>query len=638
MTDQSSALRAKFKARQQQANQEPESESSRGLLFGTGITKKVVAKQQAQERRDDKKLRNSFADLMADKPEPTPEVAVIKPATDSPFAKVVDDQRFEQAKDITPDAKQDDRREIQFVQLETSDVDSIVLDEYQEAALQGLLKQRYGCLIGRAGTGKTTLTKKLVQEVTKQLDVINLADAGLDWQKLGFESEYAPPISFSSFTGRAVQQMKRALPKEYHPFCQTVHKTLAFKPVFYEDFDKEGNLVTKMRFEPTFHAGNRMPYKVYFVDETGMLQVPLWNQFLDAMPDDARIILIGDINQLPPVMGHSVLGYAMLKWPTFELAKIHRQAEGDPIIENSHRIIQGMRPHKVADKFDIITVPDGSLGTFQKLIKMVKWLHQKGQFDPVMDAIIVPQNKDTLGQEMINENLVNYFNAERKDPATGLIENKRHFIHAGKWQHMFSINDKIMLLQNQPNGLTNGMIGIIEAIELNSSYNEARADFERRDIDHSEVDLDALSGALDAIDMTEQMAQKKEDDQRQASHITTVLFQDGQRMKFNTTGDYANIAHAYAFTCHKSQGGEYPTVIVLCHSANAHMLNREWLYTAVTRARERVILFGNERGIMQALGRQRIKGQTLEQKAQAFLRMLSGKLTSPARLPEPEEI
>ena len=126
--------------------------------------------------------------------------------------------------------------------------------------------------------------------------------------------------------------------------------------------------------------------------------------------------------------------------------------------------------------------------------------------------------------------------------------------------------------------------------------------------------------------------------ERQASHITTVQFQNVEKpIRFATAGEYTKISHAYAFTCHKSQGGEYPTVVIVCHSVNAIMLTREWLYTAVTRGQQKVILLYNRLGLSQAIRRQVIKGKTIQEKAQCFIDLQDNKDTTVPNLPEPTE-
>jgi exodeoxyribonuclease V alpha subunit len=370
-----------------------------------------------------------------------------------------------------------------------------------------------------------------------------------------------------------------------------------------------------------------------------MMPIDLWNQLVDALTDDVRIILIGDINQLPPVQGRSVLGFAMTKWPTFTLEKIHRQAADNPIIANAHRILRGEMPEKVPGVFDMVMMPNKDIDCYNKCIQAIKLLHGKKQFDPIQDGFIVPMNDYQLGQRTFNEILVGYFNPVRE--VEGIKINPRIAIATGMNQVVYSVGDKVMLLQNdRDRGLTNGMIGIVTEINLNGNYDGRRPGAENFDTSQDEH-IEELNMEEFALEMEQKQIEIKEDDsatQRQASHITTVQFAD-EEVKFQTAGDYRKLTHAYAFTCHKSQGGEYPTVIILCHSATSlRMLSREWLYTAVTRARQRVVLLYNERGLKQAIGTQRIKGKTVAEKAESFIALQDKKDVNIPILWEPKEL
>lgn len=415
----------------------------------------------------------------------------------------------------------------------------------------------------------------------------------------------------------------------------TIHALLGFMPVYEPVEDKKtGEVKNQLRFEPTFTKYNKLPYKIIFMDESGMTPIPLWNQLLDALTDDCRIVLIGDINQLPPVQGRSVLGFAMLRWPTFTLEKIHRQAADNPIIANAHRILGGMFPKADPKRFAILTLNGGSIDTYNKTLAIVKKLHQQGHFDPYRDGFIVPQNVGTIGQTAFNEKLVHYFNPPRKED--GLLVNHRQVIIGATKAAAFAVGDKIMLLKNdRPRGLTNGMTGIVVEIAVNGNY-RGREMAALQDSSKFDDDL-ALANLEDDLASAHQEAPDEEEAKQQASHIVTVQFGE-TKVDFSSRGDFANIAHAYAFTCHKSQGGEYPNVIILCHSANIKMLSREWLYTAVTRAQERVILICNNRGLEQAINTQRIRGNTVEEKARSFLALQDQKDTNVPNLPEPMEI
>jgi exodeoxyribonuclease V alpha subunit len=109
--------------------------------------------------------------------------------------------------------------------------------------------------------------------------------------------------------------------------------------------------------------------------------------------------------------------------------------------------------------------------------------------------------------------------------------------------------------------------------------------------------------------------------QRASSHVVTAVFNNGTEdleVTFSTAGQYRTLCHAYAMTCHKMQGSEARTVVIVCHSANARMLTREWLYTAATRAKFRVVILANDRGLQKAIQRQEIKGKTIADKIKTY--------------------
>lgn len=535
----------------------------------------------------------------------------------------------------------------------------IVFDESQIRAIAGIIHNKVSVLIGAAGTGKTTITKEIVNKLAKQVSIVNLHDvkfvtienengkqermtetAALRRNLLStsgpISNSQMPGIAFAAYTGRATQQLKRALPEEWHKNCSTIHSLLGYAPVFEEvdEIDKiTGNSFVKVvkRFRPSFNESLKLPYQIYVLDEASMDPIPLFNELIDAIHSTSRILLIGDIHQLPPVYGKSVLGYAMRKWPVFELTTIHRQAVGNAIISNAHNVLRG-KPPENASNFHLIgntnsqASPTGS-GELQKyFLQVIQKLNSLNRYDPYTDAIIVPQNKGMVGVIALNEHLVTMFNPEVKEG--GIIVNKRINIHTGTGHSYFAIRDKVMITSNintvEP-VITNGMIGIVESINLNGKYDMKRSqvDFDTDDDDGEiDFDMDNLKFALNGGDKDDEKENKKDDeteDQRQSSHVLTIKFESGQTYECSTAGDYRRITHGYAATCHKSQGGEYPNIIILCHSVNAVMLNQEWLYTAITRARNNVYIVCNQRGLSQALKTQKIKGFTLQEKIKSYL-------------------
>lgn len=545
---------------------------------------------------------------------------------------------------------------------------AIQYDSSQLTALSGILKNKVCCLIGAAGTGKTTITREVVLQLAKICKVVKLdattfvtceSEDGNKFRclsKTAWEQKYKivddtkikdaeiPGIAIAAYTGRASQQTKRAIPEEWWQNVSTIHRLLGYAPTFedveYQDpITGEMGWKTRKVFRPSFDASCKLPFTFYVFDESSMIPISLWNELIAAMPPEARILCIGDIHQLPPPYGKGVLGYCLRKWPVFELTQIHRQAAGNPIIANAHRILNG-KPLENAKNFHLIgndgrnakVAPSGMSDLSAYFLGVIKNLADlKGKdgqplYDPLKDNIIVPSNKNLVGTDFLNEKLVTMFNPEIKE--NGIVVNKRMKIHTGNNFVYYALRDKIMITKNintvEP-PITNGMLGIVEAINLNGRYDQKRTQIE--DDDGGSFDMDEpLDLNLDSMNLNfalegEEKDEKKEDessDQRQASHVMVIRFENGQTYECSTAGDYRAVKHGYATTCHKAQGGEYPNVIILCHSVNAVQLTQEWLYTAVTRARNNVYIVCNQRGLSQALGRQTIKGYTLKDKIAAY--------------------
>lgn len=581
----------------------------RDLLYGTGLTKKVA--QQAEKQQNKAVSQTATSILTAEQAELG--------------------QKQELTIDELPDSLMDN---------------SIQLDEYQQAAVNGLSNQKFGVLIGAAGTGKTTALKFLLSAIENHVTMIS--SALISTRKIGdtytatdTDTKMLPAFAFCSFTGKAVQQMKRALPEKYHPLANTIHATLGYAPVIEEYYDEETKEYKEKRvFRPSYNSSNKLPYKIIIVDETGTLSLNLWHELLNACTDDCRIFFIGDLNQLPPVQGHSILGFAMLKWPTYTLEKLHRQAEGDPIAENAHRILQGKKPltDEKTKRFIVKNIQDGSSGAKKDILGIIQHLHKQGEFDPMQDALIVPQNIGNLGQESLNDVLVNYFNAPIYDDDNELL-NPRVIIKAGYISKAFAVGDKVMLLANNTQlGLTNGMVGIVTSITPNGAY-KGQIAIDSMKVNHTEIDLSDLANEIHEISANEK-SEADEEKERQASHVMLVKFQNvEEEIPFETAGAYNKVAISYAMTCHKAQGSEYRNIIVVAHASNLKMLCREWLYTAITRAKQRVILLTNHRGLTHAINAQKIKGNTIAEKAKKFLALQGAdKNESPATLPKPQEI
>lgn len=500
------------------------------------------------------------------------------------------------------------------------------LDPDQDRAVNGLLREQYGCLIGSPGTGKTTSVKVFVQRLVD--------DAIARGTTL--------TIKFVAYTGRAVQQIKRVLPPEYQTCCDTIHGFLEFAPCEEEVFDTETQqFVIRRPMRPRRTELNKVTETVIFVDESSMVPIQLWNQLIVATPATTRIYLIGDLQQLPPPMGQPILGYAGLTWPAFELTRMHRTNE-NALLNGLYNIISGKKPEPAKSIATLYKLDDDVLNAYSEVIKFIITMHRAKLFDPLRDAIIVPQNIDTLGQEHLNERLCLYFNPAQRDEH-GHVLNPRVTITAGYAHRVFGVGDKVMVTKNdRKQGLTNGMLGIIESIKPNAAF---RGDAVASEILLSAdkgVDFTALNNGIASFSSFDLQEQKLEDDdatERQASHIVTIRFQNMDTpIEFATAGAINTIQLAYAMTCYKSQGGEWHTVVMVCHSANNRMLSREWLTTAWSRAQKHAVLLHNTRGLDIALNRQIISGSTLEEKLRKFIALGKDLETTQPLLPPATKI
>lgn len=538
---------------------------------------------------------------------------------------------------------------------------SFAWDDSQLSAIESILSNPFNCLIGAAGSGKTTVVREIVRRLEEDGTIQPLA-----YQKSNGDSVESYNVAFVSFTGKAVEQLRKSIPPHLQCCCQTIHSLLEYAPEIIEKTveDENGDQVLKQSkiFLPRRDELNPLPQQIIFIDESGMVGVELWNNLFKALrpSPSLKIVLIGDINQLPAVIGKSILGYALAspRWKTATLTKIHRQAMDNPIIANAHRIKSGDQPESspsitspdgtpLLRKFSLLNIGsltndernkirDGTLPrsyyddknksvtTLKNFIRLVNTLYRSGYYDPAVDQIIVPQNTGTIGQEMINSRLAPIFNSA----------NKRIAIRASLETKFLAVGDKVMFTKNDYDyGILNGMTGYIKEIRLNGDYRDYAL---LKQAEESGGAPEKFEVTADSIDLAESLLDadlnKLESDnsatevEQQASHVVTIEYTpigstEPSTIAISSVGLIRGLLLAYAITCHKAQGSEYRRVIVLAHSSNSQMLSREWLYTAVTRARENLVLVYNDyqgKGLPTALRRQVIAGETLEEKAKNF--------------------
>lgn len=487
-------------------------------------------------------------------------------------------------------------------------VSDLEYDPSQRRAIDGIMRNQFSVLIGPAGSGKSTIIRAIYERLIRE--------------------SKNPNFAFMCPTGRAVESQKRALPRDAHELCDTMHGWLQYAPEVFSKDNFDGTMKTFRKFVPRRTEFNQLEQNIVILDEAGNCQIDVWENLVRAMQPNTRVILVGDINQLPPVQGRSVLGFAMQKWPVFELDTNHR-AQHSPLIAASNAILEGnmkaLFEAQVEGVFKMHAVDDGSLTAFQQTIAIIQYITREGKFDPLLDSIITPQNRDTLGQEHFNSRLCASFNPLRTEHGHHL--NPRISINAGIRHVSLAIGDKVMVTKNSREaGLTNGMIGVVESIQANERFrgiSSGDSAGSAEMISPDNFSLDGFDESFNEFKQTVQEKQAEDDDEateRQASHIVKIRFQNrlDEPHEFATAGGVNSLYHAYASTVHKLQGGEVPFALVLIHGANAKMLSRELFYTAVTRAREKCIVLYSHMGIQKAMNYQHIKGQTIEEKAVQF--------------------
>ena len=495
----------------------------------------------------------------------------------------------------------------------------VELDDSQKVAVAGLVAEQFACLVGYAGTGKTTTLRAFVAELLPQIPPIAIGSLGhLSDSFNGHECRHIPSIAFAAFTGRAAKQMAGSLPECFRRHCSTIHRLLGFKPEFYEaeQFDDNGRFLgmkNSMRMVPTHDKRNPMPWNVIVIDEASMVGLDLWELFIAACKPTCRIYMVGDLSQLPPVFGDAVFGMAIHKWPTFELAKIHRQAEGSPIIANAARIRNGDMPVK-ADQFQLKGVDMHAQSALKQICEFVKAQHKAGLYDETQDICITTTNVGATGQEVMNVILRQYFN-----PDSDL-----QLVYAGREKMRLAIGDRVMFTgkNNWTLGITNGEIGIVRDIRRNPDYSGPDPDIDSNlnltvKTSHQQLNLDDMNALMtqtqnmiaEAIKKRDSKEEPEDEDtsagKRQSSHIISVEFVALDRtFDLKDTGSVSALKHAYSITCHKSQGGQWRNVFVCLHKESAgKLISREWFYTAVTRARESVVVLTNKPAIAVALER-----------------------------------
>jgi exodeoxyribonuclease V alpha subunit len=348
-----------------------------------------------------------------------------------------------------------------------------------------------------------------------------------------------------------------------------------------------------------------------------MLGVDLYKEVINAAPADVQLIFLGDIQQLPPVFGPAILGFKLLELPVVELTEVYRQALESPIISLAHRILSA-QPIPIEQYVSWKTPGKLTLHPWKKKISAENALNATGQFfiaaegkgeyDPEEDIILIPFNK-SFGTDELNKKIANHLAHKR-----GAVV---HQIVAGFNKLHFSVGEKVLYDKED---------AVITAIEKNQTFLGASYASPSTTLDYWGHDS-VLHGAVEekeddeAIDFLLAAASTSgsEERVRKCSHRITLQMRDSeQEIILESSSEVNALMYGYCLTVHKSQGSEWRKVFLVIHQSHATMIQRELLYTAVTRAREELYIICEPETFTTGILGQRVKGNTLAEKAEFF--------------------
>ncbi len=404
--------------------------------------------------------------------------------------------------------------------------EGIQLAQMQSEAIREAMTNGVLVITGGPGTGKTTIIKSIIRL---------LMDDGCR-------------IMLAAPTGRAAKRMSEATGFE----ARTIHRMLEI------GYTGDENELLFQRNEE-----NPVEADVIIIDEMSMVDILIMNHLLKAVPPGARLILVGDADQLPSVGAGSVLqdiiGCSTVK--TVRLAEIFRQAGESMITVNAHRINRGEAPVLNAKDKDFFFLPRNGLDSIVRTVVDLcsRRLPDTYEFDPMKDIqVLSPTRKGPAGVASLNIELQKVLNPPDRKKTEKASKNC-----------VFREGDRVMQVKNNydlrwekpdnklidGNGVFNGDMGTI------------------RKIDEDAMNIEVLF-----------------DDDRLAEYDYSILDE---------------IEPAYAVTIHKSQGSEFPVVVMPVFPGPQVLMTRNLLYTAVTRAKNLVVLVGDESFLYEMVANER---------------------------------
>lgn len=427
---------------------------------------------------------------------------------------------------------------IEYIQQQ----EGIILAKAQQYAVKEALLNGVLVITGGPGTGKTTIIKSIINLLKKE----------------GYRIALAAP------TGRAAKRMTEATGFQ----AKTIHRLLE------TGYIEEGE-------EPSFFRNELNPIDadIVIIDEMSMVDIFLMDSLVKAIKPGAKLILVGDINQLPSVGPGNVLKDIITSdiIKTVKLTEVFRQAEESMIVVNAHRVNRGERPIlNIKEKDFYFTAKNNGNSVVETVVDLCcRRIPSQYGYDPVKDIqVLIPMKKGTVGVANLNIEIQKALNPKR-----------RHKKEKDFFNFVYREGDRVMQIKNNYNIKWEK---VRRKTIANNSYDmekkENKPDMNLENWEHTkEEGIGVFNGDTGIIlKINEQ------------NETITVLFDDDRIVEYSFDA-FEEVEPAYAITIHKSQGSEFPVVILPIFSGPPVLMTRNLLYTAITRAKELVVIVGSEK-------------------------------------------